>query len=117
LQQEIVERDTAIDWAVNSCSFAWDFEAKALARVAELSTSLENLQAYCNTIYEEVNVLYDRLHPNVPPEVAAMGAGPSGAASGGPDGELDLFGAPPSMNLADEHSPEAGSGAAKDEDN
>jgi hypothetical protein len=53
----------------------------------------------------------------VPPEVAAMGAGPSGAASGGPDGELDLFGAPPSMNLADEHSPEAGSGAAKDEDN
>jgi hypothetical protein len=37
----------------------------------------------------------------------------------GPDGELDLFGAPPSMNLADEHSPEAGSGVgtAKDEDN
>jgi hypothetical protein len=64
-------------------------------------------------------VLYDRLHPNVPPEVAAMGAGTSGAASGGPDGELDLFGAPPSMNLADERSPEAGSGAgvAKDEDN
>jgi hypothetical protein len=46
-----------------------------------------------------------------------MGAGPSGAASGGPDGELDLFGAPPSMNLTDEHSLEAGSGAAKDEDN
>jgi hypothetical protein len=62
-------------------------------------------------------VLYDRLHPNVPPEVAAVGAGPSGAASGGPDGELDLLGAPPSMNLADERSPEAGSGAAKDEDN
>jgi hypothetical protein len=48
-----------------------------------------------------------------------MGAGTSGAASGGPDGELDLFGAPLSMNLADECSPEAGSGAgaAKDEDN
>ena len=46
-----------------------------------------------------------------------MGAGPSGAASGGPDGELDLFGAPPSMNLADEHSPKDDSGAAKDEDN
>jgi hypothetical protein len=65
-------------------------------------------------------VLYDQLHPNVPPEVAAMGAGTSGAASGGPDGELDLFEAPPSMNPADhERSPDAGSGAgaAKDEDN
>jgi hypothetical protein len=119
LQQEIVERDTAIDWAINSRSFAWDCEAKALARVAELSASLENLQVYCNTLHEEVHVLYDRLHPNVPPEVAAIGAGPSGAASGGPDGELDLFGAPPSMNLADERSLEAGSGAGttKDEDN
>jgi hypothetical protein len=48
----------------------------------------------------------------VPPEVAAMGAGPSGTT----DGELDLFGAPPSMNLADERSPEVGSGAAKDEE-
>jgi hypothetical protein len=37
LQYEILERDMAIDWAVNSCSFAWDCEAKALARVAELS--------------------------------------------------------------------------------
>jgi chromosome segregation ATPase len=46
LQYEISERDMAIDWAVNSCSFAWDCEAKALARVAELSASLENLQAY-----------------------------------------------------------------------
>jgi hypothetical protein len=45
----------------------------------------------------------------VPQEVAAMGAGPSGTTDGGPDGELDLFGAPPSMNLADEWSPEAGS--------
>ena len=44
-------------------------------------------------------MLYDRLHPNVPPEVAAMGVGPSRAANGGPDGELDLFGAPPSMNV------------------
>jgi uncharacterized small protein (DUF1192 family) len=31
LQYEITERDTTIDWAVNSCSFAWDCEAKALA--------------------------------------------------------------------------------------
>jgi hypothetical protein len=59
-----------------------------------------------------MHVLYDRLHPNVPPEAAAMGARPSGAANGGPDGELDLFGAPPSINLADERSREAGSGAA-----
>jgi hypothetical protein len=117
LQQEITKRDTAIYWAINSCSFTWDCEAKALARVAELSASLENLQAYCNTLHEEVHILYDRLHPSVPPEVAAMGAGPSGTTDGGPDGELDLFGAPPSMNLADERSPEAGSGAAKDKEN
>jgi hypothetical protein len=114
LQLEIIERDTTIDWAVNSRSFAWDCEAKALARVAQLSASLENLQAYCNTLHKEVHVLYDQLHPNVPPEVAAMGAGPSRMANRGSDGELDLFGAPPSMNLADERSSEAGSGASQD---
>jgi hypothetical protein len=43
LQQEIAERDTTIDWAVNSRSFAWDCEAKALAWVAEFSASLKNL--------------------------------------------------------------------------
>jgi chromosome segregation ATPase len=91
LQYKISERHTAIDWAVNSCSFAWDCEAKALARVAELIASLENLQAYCNTLHEEVHVLYERLHPDVPPDVAAMGAGPSGTANERPDGELDLF--------------------------
>jgi hypothetical protein len=117
LQQEIMERDTAIDWVVNSRSFAWDCEAKALARVAKLSASLENLQAYCNTLHEEVHVLYDRLHPSMPPEVAAVGARPSGIADGGSNGGLDLFKAPPFMNLADERSPEAGSGAAKDEEN
>jgi hypothetical protein len=88
------EHDTTIDWAINSRSFAWDCEAKALARVAELSASLENLQAYCNTLHEEVHVLYDRLHPNVPPDMAAMVAGPSGTANGGSDGGIDLFGAP-----------------------
>jgi hypothetical protein len=48
-----------------------------------------------------------------------MGAETSAAASGGPYEELDLFGAPPSINLADERSPKAGSGAgaAKNEDN
>jgi glutamine synthetase type III len=116
LQFEISERDTTIDWAVNSRSFAWDYEAKALARVAELSASLENLQAYCNTLHEEVHVLYEWLHPDVPPDVAAMGARPSRTSNEGPDGELDLFRPPPSMNLADERSPTAGNGATKDED-
>jgi hypothetical protein len=115
LHYEILEWDTTIDWAVNSRSFAWDCEAKALARVAELSASLENLQAYCNTLHEEVHVLYDRLHPDVPRDVAAMGAGPSGTTNEGLDGELDLFRPPPSMNLADERSPAAGNGATKDE--
>jgi chromosome segregation ATPase len=76
LQYEISERDTTIDWAVNSRSFAWDYEAKALARVAELSASLEILQVYCNTLHEEVHVLYARLHLDMPPDVAAMGAEP-----------------------------------------
>jgi hypothetical protein len=116
MQYEILERDIAIDWAINLRSFAWDCEAKALARVAELSASLENLQAYCNTLHEEVHVLYDRLHPDVPPDVAAMGAGPSGTTNEGPDGELDLFRPPPSMNHADKRSPAAGNGATKDEE-
>jgi hypothetical protein len=115
LQYEILERNTTIDWDVNSCSFAWDCEVKALARVAELSASLENLEVYCNTLHEEVHVLYDWLHPNIPPNVAAMGAGPSRTANEGPDGELDLFRPPPSMNLAHEQSPKASSGATKDE--
>jgi hypothetical protein len=85
----------------------------------ELNVALENLQAYNKTMHEEVHVLYDQLHPNVPPEVAAMGTGASGAAGGGPFGELDLYGAPPSMNLADDCSPKVVSvaGAAKYEDN
>jgi hypothetical protein len=52
----------------------------------------------------------------VPSDIAAMGAGPSGTANEGPDGELDLFRPPPSMNLADEHSPVAGNEATKDEE-
>ena len=85
----------------------------------ELSVALANLQAYSNTLHEEVHMWYDQLHPNVPPEVVAMGIGTLGAAGGGPYGELDLFGAPPSMNLTDDRSLEAssGAGAAKDADN
>jgi hypothetical protein len=84
--------------------------------VAELSTSLDSLQVYCNTLHEEVHVLYARLHPDVPSDAAAMGARPSGTSSEGPDGELDLFRPPPSMNLAVEWSPAAGNEATKDDE-
>jgi hypothetical protein len=45
-----------------------------------------------------------------------MGAGPSRTTNGGFDGGIDLFGAPPSMNLVDERSPEVDNGTAKDEE-
>jgi hypothetical protein len=115
LQDELAERDLAIDWAVNSRSIAWDREAKARARVDELSTALDNLQVYCNTLHEEVHVLYSRLHPDVPADPVAMGAGPSGTAGEGLGGELDLFKPPPSMNLSDERSPTTDSEATKDD--
>ena len=84
--------------------------------MAELGAALDSLQVYCNTLHEEVQVLYARLHPDVPSDVAAMGAGPSGTASEGPDGELDLFRPPPSMTLADERSPAVGNEATKDDE-
>ena len=43
LQDELAELDLALDWAINSRSIAWDWEAKARARVAELSTAVDNL--------------------------------------------------------------------------
>ena len=46
LQDELAERDLAIDWAINSRSIAWGREAKARACVDELSTTLDNLQVY-----------------------------------------------------------------------
>jgi hypothetical protein len=101
---------------VNSRSIAWDSEAKARARVAELSAALDSLQVYCNTLHEEVHVLYARLHPDVPADAVAMGVGPSGTAGEGPDGELDLFRPPPSMNLADERSPASGNEETKDDE-
>jgi hypothetical protein len=116
LQDELAKRDLAIDWAVNSRSVAWDREAKARARVTELSAALDSLQVYCNTLHEEVHVLYARLHPDVPSDTTAMGAGPSGIANERTDEELDLFKPPPSMNLADERSPAAGNGATKDDE-
>jgi hypothetical protein len=54
--------------------------------VAELSAALDSLQVCCNTLHEEVHVLYARLHSDVPSDAAAMGAGPSGTSSEGPDG-------------------------------
>jgi hypothetical protein len=59
--------------------------------VEELSASLENLQAYCNTLHEEMHVLDNRLHPDVPPDVAVMGVGPSGTTNEGPDGGAGPF--------------------------
>jgi hypothetical protein len=91
LQDELAERDLAIDWAVNSRSIAWDREAKARARVDELSMALDSLQVYCNTLHEEVHELYSRLHPDIPTDPVAMGAEPSGTAGEGLGGELDLL--------------------------
>jgi hypothetical protein len=113
LQDQPSERDLVLDWAVNSRSLAWAKEAKARARVEELSTVVDNLQVYCNTLHEEVDVLYSRLHPNVPEDPIGMGARPSGAAGEALGGELDLFRPPPSMNLVDEWSPTPDSEATK----
>jgi len=114
LQDELAERDLALDWAVNSRSIAWDREAKARARVEELSTAVDTLQVYCNTLHEEVHELYSRLHPDVPTDPVGIGAGPSGTAGEAFGGELDLFKPPPSMNLADEWTPTPNNEAAKD---
>jgi hypothetical protein len=81
--------------------------------VEELSTAVDNLQVYYNTLHEEVHVLYSQLHPNVPADPIGMGAGPSGAAGEAIGEELDLFRPPPSMNLIDEWSPTPDSEATK----
>jgi hypothetical protein len=116
LQDKLAEQDLAVDWAVNSRSVAWDREAKARARVTELSAALDNLQVYCNTLHEEVHVLYSRLHPDVPADHIPMGVGPSRTAGEGTDEELDLFRPPPSMNLADDRSPTTGNEETKDDE-
>jgi hypothetical protein len=58
LQDQLADRDLALDWAVNSRSLAWAKEARARARVEEHSSAVDNLQVYCNTLHEEVHVLY-----------------------------------------------------------
>jgi hypothetical protein len=113
LQDQLAERDLALDWAVNSRSLAWAKEAKARARVEELSTAIDHLQVYCNTLHEEVHVLYSQLHPNVPADPVGIEARPSGIAGEAFGGELDLFRPPPSMKLVDEWSPTLDSEATK----
>jgi hypothetical protein len=102
LQDQLGKRDLALDWAVNSRPLAWAKEAKARAREEELSSAMDNLQVYYNTLHEEVHVLYSPLHPNVPVDPVGMEAGPSRVAGEALDGELDLFRPPPSMKLVDE---------------
>jgi hypothetical protein len=113
LQDQLVERDLALDWVVNSRSLAWAKEARARTHVEELSSAVDNLQVYCNTLHEEVHVLYSQLHPNVPADPVGMEAGPSGVAGEALGGELDLFRPPPSMKLVDEWSPTPDSEATK----
>jgi hypothetical protein len=98
LQDQLANRDLALDWAVNSRPFAWAKEAKARARVEELSLAMDNLKVYYNTLHEEVHVLYSQLHPNVPVDLVGMEARPSRVAGEALDGELDLFRPPPSMS-------------------
>ena len=100
---------------VNSRLLVWAKEAKARARVEELSLAMDNLQVCYNTLHEEVHVLYSQLHPNVPADPVGMEAGPSHVAGEALDGELDLFRPPPSMKLVDEWSPTPDSKATKSE--
>jgi hypothetical protein len=43
LQDQLADRDLALDWVVHSRSLAWAKEAKARARVEELSSAIDNL--------------------------------------------------------------------------
>jgi hypothetical protein len=91
LQDQLVDRDLALDWVVHSHSLAWTKEAKARARIEELSSAIGTLQAYCNTLHEEVHVLYSQLHPSAPADPVGTEAGPSQVAGEAFGGELDLF--------------------------
>ena len=113
LRDQLVDRDLALDWVVQSRSLAWDKEQKAQARVAELNLAVDELQTYCNTLHEEVHVLYSQLHPSEPTNPVESEAGPSHVAGQALGGELDLFQPPPSMRLVDEWSPTPDDEAAK----
>jgi hypothetical protein len=113
LRDQLADRDLALDWAVQSRLLACAKEARAQARVKELSLAIDNLQVYCNTLHEEVHVLYSQLHPSEPTHPAESEAGPSHVAGHALGGELDLFQPPPSMRLVDEWSPTPDDEAAK----
>jgi hypothetical protein len=113
LQDQFAKRDLALDWAVNSRLLAWAKEAKARARVEELSLAMDNLQVYYNTLHEGVHELYSQLHPNVPVNSVGMEAVPSHVTGEALDGALDLFRPPPSMKLVDEWSSTPDSKATK----
>jgi hypothetical protein len=113
LRDQLADRDLALDWVVQSCSLAWAKEEKAQARVAELNLAVEDLQTYCNTLHEEVHVLYSQLHPSEPTNPVESEAGPSHVAGQTLGGELNLFQPPPSMRLVDEWSPTPEDEAAK----
>jgi hypothetical protein len=115
LRDQLADRDLALDWVVQSRSLAWDKEQKAQARVAELNLAVDELQTYCNTLHEEVHVLYSQLHPSEPTNPVESEAGPSHVAGQALGGELDLFQPPPSMRLVDEWSPTPDSKATKRE--
>jgi hypothetical protein len=63
LRDQLADRDLALDWVVQSRSLAWAKEAKAQARVAELNSAIDDLLTYCNTLHEEVHVLYRNCTP------------------------------------------------------
>jgi hypothetical protein len=113
LQDQLADRDLALDWAVQSRSVALAKEAKARARVNELSAAIDNLLVYCNTLHEEVHVLYSQLHPHVPADPVRSEAGPSHTAGEALGGELDLFRPPPSLRMVDVWSPTPDNEAAK----
>jgi uncharacterized coiled-coil protein SlyX len=113
LRDQLADRDLALDWVVQSRSLAWDKEQKAQARVAELNFVVDELQTYCNTLHEEVHVLYSQLHPSEPTNPDESEVGPSHVAGHTLGGELDLFQPPPSMRLVDEWSPTPDDEAAK----
>jgi uncharacterized coiled-coil protein SlyX len=113
LRDQLADRDLALDWVVQSRSLAWDKEQKAQALVAELNLAVDELQTYCNTLHEEVHVLYSQMHPSEPTNPVESEAGPSHVAGHALGGELDLFQPPPSMRLVDEWSPTPDDEAAK----
>jgi hypothetical protein len=77
LRDQLADRDLALDWAVQSRLLACAKEARAQARVKELRSAIDNLQVYCNTLHEEVHVLYSQLHPSAPAHPVESEAGPS----------------------------------------